>query len=351
MPIHFELLERICATPGAPGHESPIRQLVADELRPYVDALEIDPLGNLYAIKKGKRNPDGKRILLAAHLDEISFIVHHIDDRGFIRFKPLGGFDPKALTSMKVVIHGRKPVMGIMGSKPIHMMSAEERTKMPKLSDFYIDTGLPKETLQESVAVGDVVTRHQEFLRLGELVCMKSLDNRSSVFVLAEAMKRLGDCPYDVYAAFTVQEEVGIRGAQVAGHYVDPDFGLALDVTIANDTPGASPPDYITELGKGVAIKIMDRETICDVRMVRYLKEVAEEERIGWQTEILEFGGTDTKGLQRSGKRGAIAGALSIPVRYIHQTTETAHAADIDACIRLTAAAIERLDRFDWSHR
>lgn len=351
MPINKKLLEEICAVPGAPGHEAPIRNKVIELVQPYVDEIEIDALGNLYAIKRGNRNPKGKKVMLAAHIDEISFMVNHIDDKGYIRFTPLGGFDAKTLTSMRVIIHGRQDVLGVMGCKPIHLMSPEERKKMPMLSDFYIDVGLDKEEAEKLVRPGDVITRHQNMWEIGNLVSMKSLDNRASVFMQVEILRQLKSCPYDIYAVFTVQEEVGVRGAHVAGHYVNPDFGIAMDVTIANDVPGASPKDYITELGKGVAIKVLDARTICDYRMVDFLRKTADKHGITWQTEIMALGGTDTEGVQRAGKHSSIAGALSIPVRYIHQTTETAHPDDIDACIQLLLKALEEMDSYDWMHR
>jgi endoglucanase len=235
-----------------------------------------------------------------------------------------------------------------MGAKPIHIMSAEERNKAPQLHDFYIDLGLPKEKVQEMVSVGNPVTRYQQFVTFGDMVNTKSLDNRVAVYIQIEALKSLKNPPYDVYAVFTVQEEVGLRGALVAAHHINPDFGIAIDVTVANDTPGSQPHEKITQLGKGTAIKIMDSGTICDPRMVSFLQLVANGAKIPWQPEILTAGGTDTAGIQRMSTFGAIAGAISIPLRYVHQVTEMAHQQDIAASIDLLTKACEQLDHYTW---
>jgi endoglucanase len=346
--INVALLKKICETPGAPGFEQRIRALVLEEVRSLADHVEIDPMGNVIAVKKGR---EPKRVMVAAHMDEISFIVTHIDDDGFLRFHPLGGFDPKALTSQRVIVHGRKDLIGVMGSKPLHIMKPEERNKAPQIQDFFIDLGLPKEDVKELVAIGDPITRERELIEMGHCVNSKSLDNRVSVFILLETLRELKSqtIPYDLYAVFTVQEEVGIRGAQKSAHLIDPHFGFGLDVTIAYDVPGAQPHEMVTKLGKGAAIKIMDSSTICDYRMVAYLKEMAGRHNIPWQPEILAGGGTDTAGIQRSGKSGSIAGAISIPLRHIHQVIEMAHKEDIRACIDLLKAGVQHLDQHDWS--
>ena len=346
--INVDLLKKICETPGAPGYEKRIRDFVLAEVTPLVDEVSIDNMGNVIAIKKGKAD---KRMMVAAHMDEIGFVVTHIDDDGFLRFHTLGGFDPKTLTAQRVIVHGEKDVIGVMGVKPIHVMKAEERTKVVPITEYYIDLGMSKEEVDEIVSVGDSVTRERELIEMGNCVNSKSLDNRVSVYILLEALRALKDqeVPYDVYAVFTVQEEVGLRGAISSAHLINPDFGLGLDVTIAYDVPGAQAHEMITRLGKGAAIKLMDGSTISDYRMVNYLKDRAKHHRIEWQVEILTAGGTDTAGVQRYGKKGAIAGAISIPLRNMHQTIEMANKQDIQYCIELLKVALTDLDQFDWS--
>ncbi|MCD8528389.1 MAG: M20/M25/M40 family metallo-hydrolase [Chitinophagales bacterium] len=290
--------------------------------------------------------------MVAAHLDEIGFIVTAIDDKGFVRFHTLGGFDPKTLTAQRVILHGKKDLIGVMGSKPIHVMSPEERTKPPKISDFFIDLGLPKEEVEKYIEVGTPITRQRELIEMGNCVNAKSLDNRVSVFILLETLKELKgkEVPYDVYGVFTVQEEIGIRGAMVAGHHIEPHFSFGLDTTIAFDLPGAQPHEYITKMGGGVAIKIMDGSTVCDTRMVRYMKETADKHSIQWQPEILTAGGTDTAGMQRMAKQGTIAGAISIPTRHIHQVIEMCNKNDIRLSIDLLKICLSDLGSFDWKH-
>ena len=351
MKIDVPLLEKICEAPGPPGFEKPIRDLILRELKDnkLADDIRIDSIGNVIALKKGKSSD--KKSMAAAHMDEIGFIVTHIDDNGFVRFNPLGGFDPKTLSSQRVIVHGKKDLVGVMGSKPIHIMSPEERTKPPKLDDYFIDLGMNKKAVEKIIKIGDPITRERALVEMGDCVNVKSLDNRVSVFVLLETLRKLKrrkPC-YDFHAVFTVQEEVGLRGANASSLQIQPDFGIGLDTTIAYDTPGAAPQEMVTQLGEGTGIKIMDASTICDYRMVEYLKHIADEKKIKWQPEILKAGGTDTASLQRMTPGGSIAGAISIPTRHIHQVIEMSHKKDIAHSINLLTEAVCKLDQWDWS--
>lgn len=351
MAINIDLLKEVCKVPGAPGFEDKVRNLVREEIKDLVDELSVDAMGNLIALVKGESSD--KKSMAAAHMDEIGFIVTHIDDDGFVRFHTLGGFDPKTLTAQRVIIHGTEDIVGVMGCKPIHIMTEEEKGAKLQNKNFFIDTGLSKEKLEEIIEVGSPITRERELIELGDCVNVKSLDNRVSVFILIETLRKLkaeGKTPtYDFYATFTVQEEVGLRGAKVAALEVKPDFGFGLDTTLACDTPGVAAQDKITHLGKGAAIKIMDSSTICDARMVKYMKKVANENEIKWQPELLPAGGTDTAGLQMMTPGGSIAGAISIPTRYIHQVIEMCHKEDIEHCIDLLVACVCSLDSQDWA--
>ncbi len=347
--INTQLLAKICETAGAPGHEQRIREIVLKEVTPLVDNIEIDNMGNILAIKKGKQN---KRVMIAAHMDEIGFIVTHIDDNGFVFFHTLGGFDPKTLTAQRVIIHGKKDVVGVMGSKPIHLMNATDRAKVPTVKDYFIDTGRPKKELEKIISVGDTITRERKLIEMGECINCKSLDNRVSVFILIEMFREMKKKPpYDIYGVFTVQEEIGIRGANVSSLSINPDFGLGLDTTIAWDTPGSTKQDQVSSLGNGACIKVMDSSTVCDYRMVSYMKEIAKNKKIKTQLEILPAGGTDTAGIQRMNPGGSIAGAVSIPTRHIHQVIEMVHKKDVRASIDLLRNCIEGLDKYDWSFK
>lgn len=346
MSFNTDLLSKICEAPGAPGFENAIRNLIIEEIKDHVDSYSIDNMGNLIAIKKGQTD---QKVMVAAHMDEIGFIVSHIDDKGFIRFQTLGGFDPKTFTAQRVIIHGKEDVIGVMSSKPIHIMTADERQQPVKKDHYFIDLGMPKEEVEKIISIGDPITRERELIEMGNCVNCKSIDNRVSVFILVETLKRLKQPCHDVYAVFSVQEEVGLRGADVATHTINPDFGIALDTTIAYDLPGAQAHEYVTELGKGTAIKILDAMTICDQRMVRFLRETADKNEIQWQNEILTAGGTDTASLQRKGKNGAISGAISIPTRHLHQVIEMADKDDIEASTKLLIAALESISDYDWN--
>lgn len=351
MPIDVALLAKICEVPGAPGFEKKIRDLVVSELKGLADEVRIDNMGNVVALKKGRSAK--MKTMAAAHMDEIGFIVTHVDDQGFVRFNPVGGFDPKTLTSQRVIIHGRSDLLGVMGSKPVHIMTPEEKTKVPQIKDYFIDTGLTKQAVDKIVAVGDFVTRHSPLMELGDCVNVKSLDNRASVFVLLETLRELKRTKrkpaYDFFAVFTVQEEVGLRGAQASALQIQPDFAFGLDTTIAYDVPGSTPQERCTALGEGAAIKLMDSSVICDYRMIEFMKGTAGRHKIKWQPEILAAGGTDTASLQRMVGGGSITGAVSIPTRHIHQTIETCHKEDLAACIQLLTACVCELDGHDWS--
>ena len=348
--IDIQLLKRICEIPGAPGFEQAIRTFILDHLEGVVDELTTDTMGNVIAFRKGSSD---KKLMLAAHMDEISFIVTHIDDEGFIRFQPLGGFDPKTLTAQRVIVHGNEDIIGVMASKPVHIMTPEERKKAPELKDFFIDTGLKGEEVKAKIPVGSPITRERELIEMGDCVNSKSLDNRVSVFVLIETLKSLKDrkLPFDVYGVFTVQEEVGIRGAKVATSAIQPDFGIAIDTTIAYDLPGAQAHEVISKLGKGVAIKVLDGMVIADYRMVNFMKEQAENNKLDYQMEILPAGGTDTAALQRAGNGGSISGAISIPTRHIHQVIEMAHKNDILQAIKLLESCILGIGEYDWQFK
>lgn len=351
MPVDIQLLARICEAPGAPGSEKKIRELVLAELTGLADEIRTDAMGNIVALKKGRSS--AKKTMAAAHMDEIGFIVTHVDDKGFVRFNPVGGFDPKTLTSQRVIIHGRKDVPGVMGSKPVHIMSQDEKNKVPQIKDYFIDTGMAKKDIEKLVDVGDFVTRYSPLMEFGDCVNVKSLDNRASVFVLIETLRALKKSKtkpaYDFHAVFTVQEEVGLRGAQTSALQIQPDFSFGLDTTIAYDIPGSTPQERCTALGEGAAIKLMDSSVICDYRMIAFMKATAKRHKIKWQPEILSAGGTDTASLQRMVAGGSIAGAVSIPTRHIHQTIETCNKQDLADCVKLLTACVCDLDSHDWS--
>ncbi len=351
MAINVELLKQCCGVPGISGFEQKVRELVTKELKGIVSDLYTDNMGNLVAVLKGKDS--SKRVMAAAHMDEIGFMVKAIDENGFIKIQTIGGFDPKTLTAQRVIVHGKKDMIGVMGSKPIHIMTPDERSKPPQISDYFVDLGLPRDEVEKYIEIGSPITRLSDLIEMGDCINSKSVDNRVAVFVLLETIKELKgqEIPYDFYGVFTVQEEVGLRGVHVAAHHVNPDFSLCIDTTIAFDTPGAKPEEMVTKLGDGVAIKIMDGGVICDYRMVQYMKEQANGSKLKYQMEILPAGGTDTAGMQRMATNGTIAGAVSIPTRHIHSHIEMANKNDIRGNIDLMKLCVQNLDKYDWSFK
>lgn len=338
--LNFDLLKSLCETPGIPSREEAMRKLVAKELKPLVDSLETDVMGNLIGFRKGAS--DGPRVMLAAHMDEIGFVVKYIDSKGFLRLQPVGGWDPRNLVSQRVYVHGYKGeiLQGVLmpANKPTHLLTPEEAGKAPTIEGLFVDLGLSQEKVKAQVELGDMVTMSRTCDRMGDMVVSKTLDDRLMVFVMIEALKLLKgkSLKCNVIAVATTQEEVGLRGATPAAYALQPDIGVALDVTIAADYAGATESEQVTTLGGGAAIKIMDSSHISHPKLVRHFRDIAERNKIQHQLEILPRGGTDAGGIQRS--RGGVPSiTLSVPVRYVHTVNEMASVADISAAIKLLA--------------
>ena len=340
----MELLKRLCQVAGIPGHEGEVRRVVEEELQGHVDSVATDALGNVIAHRAGQ----GPVVVVAGHMDEIGFFVSHIEEKtGFLRINPVGGFDPVNLVAQRVVVHAEGgDLVGCIGRKAVHILREEEKKKPLDLRDMFIDVGLPAETVAERIRVGDTVTLRQDFIEFGELVSCKALDDRVGVYVGIEALKRAKRPACDLYFVGTTQEEVGLRGARVAGFAIHPQIGIALDVTIAADTPDVPPKDRVTQLGKGVAIKVRDSASISHPALVRAMRSLAEENGIPHQMEILPRGGTDAGGLQMA-REGAAVVTLSIPARYVHSVVESVHPDDVEATIKLLVAFIENADKID----
>jgi endoglucanase len=338
--VNLDLLKRLSETPGVSGREERVRALVLAELKPLVDELRVDALGNVIALKKGKGK---RRVMLAAHMDEIGFMVRYIDDRGFARIQPLGGFDPRVLVAQRVIVHtaSGEQLRGVLtpASKPIHLLG-DEKPGAPKLEEFYIDLGLPGDRVRELVSLGDSVTLDRPVERVGDNVIGKAMDDRTGVFTMIEALRRLGAHEVDVLAVATVQEEVGLRGATTAAFSVEPDVAIALDTTLAVDTPGMPETEAVTRLGDGVAIKVFDSSFIPNFKLVQHLRQVAKDASVRHQMEVLPRGGTDAGAMQRA-KAGAAAITLSIPSRYVHTVNEMVSLTDLDAAATLLARYLE----------
>lgn len=346
--MNIELLKELTEAHGVSGREEAIREIVRREMAPLGD-LSCDSMGNVICVKKGKAG--GKKVMIAAHMDEIGFMVKFIDDKGFLRLQTLGGWDPKQMNSQRVVVQTQEgPLPGVLmySGKPAHLLSGGEKSDQ-KHEEFFVDLGLSGEEAKKRVRLGDSVTMDRKFMRLGNLLTCKTMDDRVGVFVMIEAIKALGEHDADIYAVATVQEEIGLRGAAAAGWSVQPDIAIALDITLANDIPGLPEQDHITKLGQGAAIKIMDSSLICHPKVVDHFREVAEKNGIKYQLEILSRGGTDAGAIQRL-HGGIPSFTLSIPTRYVHTVNETVHEDDVQACIDLLARYLEDAANGDYTY-
>lgn len=336
--MDLSLLSALTEAAGPSGREERVREIVAAELGPLCDSVEVDPLGNLHA----RRGAGPWRLMLAAHMDEVSLMATHVDDRGFVRVIPVGGWDARTLVGQRVVVHGRRDLEGVVGMTPVHLLDRKERGRNLEVTDLAIDLGLPAATVRELVRPGDAATRTRPLRRIGDLVTGKALDDRVGVFVMIEAVRRAGPSPAEVVATATVQEEVGLRGARVAATRMRPRVALAIDTCPANDGPGAPSSGPSTRLGEGAAIRVMDASAIGSPQLVALLARIAEDEGIPHQFHVADKGGTDTGSLQLAGE-GAVAGCVSIPTRYVHSSVEAVHPDDVEASIRLVAALIGRV--------
>jgi endoglucanase len=350
--VNVALLKRLSETPGVAGREERLRALVIGELKPLVDEITVDALGNVIATKRGtgEQAANAPKVMLAAHMDEIGFMARHVDERGFVRIQPLGGFDARVLVAQRVVVHTRsgQQLRGVLtpASKPIHMLG-DEKPVAPKLEEFYVDLGMPAEQVREHVSLGDSITMDRTCEQVGDCVIGKAMDDRSGVFTMIEALRRLGKHAATVVAVATVQEEVGLRGATTSAYQVKPGIAIALDVTLAMDTPGMPSAEAVTHLGDGAAIKVFDSSFIPNFKLVEHMRAVAERNAIPHQLEVLSRGGTDAGAMQRA-RAGAAAITLSIPTRYIHTVNEMVNLADLDATITLLARFLEDAHRGDY---
>ncbi len=333
----MELLKALSEMHGAPGREENVRAFIAERVESHVDEMRTDAMGNLICIKRSGRD-DAKRVMLACHMDEIAFYVRMIDEDGFVRVQQLGGFDTRNLFARRVRIETRdgQEIFGNLnpGGRPVHIATPEDRKKVPEVKEFFVDTGLSKDELKGKIRPGDPVTLVQEFIQLGELATGKSMDNRVACWLGIRVLEEVKKPAEDLYVVFTVQEEIGLRGAITSAYEVDPDIGIAIDVTLAVDTPGVPDEEQITKLGEGVAIKILDSSSVSCKDLVDAFIAIAESNDIPHQFEILPMGGTDAGALQRA-RSGCKVITLSVPTRYIHTVTETIHRRDLDSALAL----------------
>ncbi len=325
--MNIDLMKKICTVKGPTSQEQKIAQFILEEIKDYVDDYEIDALGNLIAHKKG----NGKKMMLAGHMDQIGMLVTHIDKEGFIYFTNVGGLTPHIILGVRVVFDdGTIGVVGKNGKADI---------KNLKISDLFIDIGAQsQEEAEKHVNIGDIAVYSGEPIVDDVKITSPYLDDRIGCFFMIEALKQLKDCKYDLYLVFTVQEEIGAMGAMTAAFKINPDYGIAFDVTVEFGTPDSD--KLPTKMYGGACVKIKDASLICAPQMVKFINKVAVDNGIKHQKEILLAGGTDAGKIQQS-RTGVIAGGISIATRYIHSTNEMCALSDIEACIDLTVKVLE----------
>lgn len=344
------LLEKFSNANGVSGYESNVEKIFSEELRPFVDEIKTDKLGNLIAHKKG----DGPTIMLTAHMDEIGFMVKYIDEKGFIFFSEIGGYFDQTILHQRVVVHGKNgPVLGVIGSKPIHAMNAEERKKMIEQKAMFIDIGAKdaEDVKKLGVEIGTTATLDSKLVKMAnDNVVGKAFDDRAGLAILVEAMRRISKIKIkaNVYAVGTIQEEVGLKGARTSAFGINPDIAIATDVAIPGDHPGITKQESNIEMGKGAIIMIMDangRGMVASEKVVKWLRETAEKNKISHQLQVSEGGTTDAAAIQLS-QSGILVGAICVPDRNIHTSVEMINLGDVDSGAELIAQAIMSADKY-----
>jgi tetrahedral aminopeptidase len=325
-----KLLQTLTETFGPSGYEEEVRKIVRREVEALADEVRVDTLGNLIAWKRTtKPSSETKKIMIAAHMDEIGVIVSHVDENGFVRFSPIGGVFRRYVLGGRVrFLNGTQ---GIIGFDRLDNVN-----ELPTLDKVYIDVGATG-SKDSPVKIGDVAAFDRQYSDLGNRLVAKSMDDRVGVLVAIESLRALKSSPYDLYFVFTTQEEVGVRGATTSAYGVDPDIGIALDVTPSGDTPNSLRVEMA--LGKGPCIKIQDVGMIADPRVVQWMIRAAEKNKIPYQREVLLIGGTDARAIQLT-RAGVPAGCISIPVRYVHSPSEMVDYSDVQNAVRLLTAVL-----------
>lgn len=334
------LTRELCALSGVSSREEQVRNRIAELLRPWVNWMKVDAMGNLIAFKEGKK-PTGSKLLLDAHMDEVGVMVTGYTSDGYLRFDFVGGVDRRVVIGKRVYL-GEERILGVFGMKPIHQTTKEERKSIPKVENLYIDIGAENETEARSkVKLGEVGVFDGETLLFGDgFLKGKAIDDRAGCAALVKLAQE--ELPMDVTFTFTTQEEVGTRGAFASAFSVKPEIVLTLEATTAADLPGTPCGKRVCSPGKGVVIPYMDGGTIYDRKLFEQLRSLAEENGIPWQTKEYLSGGTNGRVYQRS-RAGVRVAGLAIATRYLHAPTSVAATADLDGMLNLARMMIGKI--------
>ena len=341
----MKLLKELTTTPGIPGREHRVRQLILEQINGLFEEIQVDAMGSIIAVKKPTRSsPKPLRVMLAAHMDQIGFMVKHIDDKGFLRINSVGGFDTRNLFARMCTVcpdvhNSKTDLKGVLnpGGKPIHISDPQEQKKIPEVNELTVDLGLPLEQVRKRVKIGDMVVLDAPAQQVGKTFVSQCLDNRVACWIAIRAIEKLRSHSCEIYCVFTVQEEVGIRGAETSAFSVKPDIGIGIDTTLCVDTPGVPEDMRTTKQGGGAALTVMDSSTISDLDLLEKFESIAKAKEIPYQRSILTRGGTDSASIQRAGPGSRVL-TLSCPTRYIHTVTEMVHLDDLYACCSLLTA-------------
>ena len=333
----FEELNKLCSLCGTSGDESRVREYIISRIKDHCE-YSVDPLGSIIAFKKGKQTPKNK-IMLDAHMDEVGLIVTYIQSDGTLTVDMVGGVDPSVVIGRQVLV-GDKLINGVAGSQAVHKLSKEQREKKPQMKDLYIDIGAKdKEDAEKHVKVGDLVYFKDSISELGNKLCSKAIDDRFGCAMLIKLIR--GDIPYDAYFTFTVQEEIGLRGAKAAAYSVAPDIAIVCETTTASDIEGVSGGDTVCKLGEGAVVSFMDRSTMYDRELFNIAFDIAKEKNIKCQTKTRIAGGNNSGAVHISGK-GVRTIAVSLPCRYLHSPSCVADKDDMESCYQLVKALMEK---------
>ncbi|CAB3390520.1 M42 family metallopeptidase [Kyrpidia spormannii] len=349
MDASLELLKELTEAPGAPGAEGPVRELMRKHLEGLTDEVLQDGLGSIVGKKVG--DPAGPKVMVMGHMDEVAFLVTHITPEGFLRFETLGGWWEQVMLAQRVRVLGRKgEIIGVIGSKPPHVLPKEERDKVVRKKDMFIDIGAGsrEEAMEFGVRPGDPVVPICPFTVMsgGKFIMAKAIDNRSGCAAVIDLLRQLRDNghPNVVYAGATVQEEVGLRGAQTVAQWIQPDVFIAVDVGIAGDTPGLSEREALGKCGKGPLVLLYDATLVPNGPLRDLVIDTAEELGIPYQFDAMAGGGTDAGRAHLAG-RGIPSIVIGFPTRYIHSHAALLHRDDYDQAVRLLTEVVRRLDR------
>lgn len=337
--LDYELLKKLCTADGISGDEENIRNIILKEINPYADKITVDNMGNILAFKKGRQRAD-KKLLLSAHMDEVGFIVTDILDNGCIKFSSVGGINDSAAFAKQVKI-GKNGIPGVVNARPVHVLTADERKKSPKIDSLQIDIGAKdKEDAQKYVSLGDSIVFDAPYENSGGRIISKAIDDRFGCLVLIEMMKT--EQPYDMYFSFVVQEEIGLRGAKAAAFTIAPDSAIVVEATTAADLPSAENEKKVCRVGGGAVVSFMDRATIYDKQYCKLAFQAAEEQGVKAQTKTMIAGGNDA-GAIHSSRGGVRTIAVSVPCRYLHASSSLIQVEDAEAVYAVVKSLAEKI--------